>query len=89
MIYVSLPGGLKQHKEIKHEYIRYPCKQCEFAGSTAGYLKVHIEKSMKVLDIHVIYVTILQQAMETLKITKKENMTGSEIPVKVVSLAHH
>jgi len=27
---------LKKHKESKHEGVRYPCDECEFAATTAG-----------------------------------------------------
>ena len=32
--------NLKQHKEFKHEGIRYPCHQCEYAAVTASCLKI-------------------------------------------------
>ena len=34
---------LKQHKELKHEGIRYPCDQCNYAATTVQSLKVHKE----------------------------------------------
>ena len=36
-------GDLKKHKEAKHEGIRYPCDQCEFAATSMSNLKVHKE----------------------------------------------
>ena len=34
---------LKMHKESKHEGIRYPCDQCDYAASMAKDLKRHKE----------------------------------------------
>ena len=34
-------SGLKQHKEAKHEGIRYPCDECEYITAYAAELKRH------------------------------------------------
>ena len=34
---------LKQHKESKHEGVRYPCDECEYVANRAGHLKRHQE----------------------------------------------
>ena len=36
-------NDLKRHKEAKHEGIRYPCDQCEFAATRISLLKRHKE----------------------------------------------
>ena len=36
-------GSLKIHVESKHEGVRYPCNQCEYAATQPGVLKIHIE----------------------------------------------
>ena len=35
--------ALRRHKLAKHEGIRYPCDLCDFSGSQAHALKVHIQ----------------------------------------------
>ena len=39
----GLKKALKSHKESKHEGIRYPCDQCEYAATRLGHLKSHKE----------------------------------------------
>ena len=34
---------VKKHIKYKHEGVRYPCDQCEFAAITADSLRRHIE----------------------------------------------
>ena len=34
---------MKQHKEGKHEGIRYPCDQCDYASTTTTHLERHKE----------------------------------------------
>ena len=34
---------VKQHKEFKHEGIRYQCDQCKYAATTTSELKIHKE----------------------------------------------
>ena len=37
------PSNLKQHKESKHEEVRYPCDNCEYAATELHNLKQHKE----------------------------------------------
>ena len=37
------PAYLKVHRESKHEGVRYPCNECEFAATAAFVLKRHKE----------------------------------------------
>jgi len=39
--------------ESIHEGVRYPCSKCEFAATTAGVLKTHVESKHGDLKIHV------------------------------------
>ena len=42
--YTGSRVAVRIHKQSKHERIRYPCNQCDFAATTAGHLTVHITK---------------------------------------------
>ena len=41
--YTGSRAALKHHKESKHDGIRYPCNQCDYAATTSGSLKTHNE----------------------------------------------
>ena len=50
----TIAQGLKQHKEVKHEGIFYPCEICEFKTQYKQHLKIHkalkhgqVEKEIK------------------------------------------
>ena len=47
-IHATTVWGLKQHKESKHEGIRYPCNECDYAGPTRAHLKRHKKKQHEV-----------------------------------------
>lgn len=36
-------NNLRQLIEIKHEEVKYPCNECEFASSTVSHIRQHIE----------------------------------------------
>ena len=38
---------LKTHIESKHVGIKYPCSNCEYVATTAGYLKRHFKMHYK------------------------------------------
>ena len=40
---VTQVGNLKQHKESKHEGMRYPFDDCEYVATLVSHLKQHEE----------------------------------------------
>ena len=38
---LQLKKKFEKHVKYKHEGVRYPCDQCEYAAITAGYLRKH------------------------------------------------
>ena len=50
-IYSALAKDLKWNIEIIHEGVRYGCKKCEYAGTSASRLKIHIQGKPEVVRL--------------------------------------
>ena len=53
-------SNLKQHKERKHEGVKYPCDQCTYSATTFSNLKIHKQSQHEELDILVTSAIILR-----------------------------
>ena len=76
--------NLKQHKEIKHEGVRYLCDKCDYKGITESHLKVHKESKQQGVCYSCDDCQFKAATPESLRVHIESIHNGVHIPVTIV-----